>query len=295
MVLENSYRVAKIFLSTWLWLVFYLILSISICYYEFGINVSFPNGEVGMIGTALSILMGFRVNSAYERWWEARIWGSIVNNSRSLAREVIGFTSFGEHAFPAAQQLIHRQIAFVQSTTRQLRRQQGAICLRTLVSNKEYSILEKKQHLPNALLPLHMQQIKELYEKKQIRDFVFVQLETIFTELPNNLGQTERIKNTPFPVPYSYFSFILVHIFACFFPFGMVKELGYLTIPISLIVTFIFLVIEQIAVEIQDPFASKDNDTPMTTISKSIEINLREMLGEENLPIQITPKTGVLM
>ncbi|EOR94522.1 hypothetical protein ADIARSV_2368 [Arcticibacter svalbardensis MN12-7] len=263
---------------------------------EFGINFSFPNGEVGMIGTALSILMGFRVNSAYERWWEARtIWGSIVNNSRSLAREVIGFTSSGDHASPDAQQMIHRQIAFVQATTRQLRRQQGAIFLRTLVSNKEYSILDKKQHLPNALLLLHMQQLKELYEKKQITDFVFVQLETILTELTNNLGQAERIKNTPFPVPYSYFSFILVHIFACFFPFGMVEELGYLTIPISLIVTFIFLVIEQIAVEIQDPFASKDNDTPMTTISKSIEINLREMLGEEDLPIQITPKTGVLM
>lgn len=296
MIVETNIRAAHMFRLIAKWIIIYLLLSIVICigYIELGWHIAIPETEIAIMGTALSILMGFRVDAAYKRWWEARIiWGAIVNNSRSFAREVAAFV--GKENPGIARQLIYRQIGFVEATGKHLRKQGGIEHLSRLLSVDDYETIKNKKHVPNTLLMMNLKQLTELQETGGLSTYLLVQIETIIHNLTDELGKAERIKNTPFPVPYGYFSWLLVHTFACLIPFAMVKELGYLTVILALIISFIFLIIEQIAIQIQDPFESKPNDTPVTTIAKNIEIDLREILGENPLPAPLTPKAGVSM
>lgn len=296
MIVETNIRAAHMFRLIAKWIIIYLLLSIVICigYIEWGWPIAIPETEIAIMGAALSILMGFRVDAAYKRWWEARIiWGAVVNNSRSFAREVMAFIGPSNHSL--ARQLIYRQIGFVESMGKHLRRQGGVQHLSRLLSVDDYETVKNKKHVPNTLLMMHLKQLTELREEDRLSTYLLVQIETIIHHLTEELGKAERIKNTPFPVPYGYFSWLLVHTFAFLVPFAMVKELGYVTIILALIISFIFLIIEQIAIQIQDPFESKPNDTPVTTIAKNIEIDLREILGEDPLPKPLTPKAGVSM
>jgi len=296
MIVETNIRATHMFQLIAKWIIIYLLVATIVCigYMELGWNIAIPETEIAIVGTALSILMGFRVDAAYKRWWEARIiWGAVVNNSRTFAREVMGFV--GGHNYDIGRELIYRQIGFVESMGKHLRKQGGIDHLNRLLSTGDYEIIKTKKHVPNALLMMNLKQLADLNTQGELSTYLLVQLETIIQNLTDELGKAERIKNTPFPVPYGYFSWLLVHTYACLIPFAMVKELGYLTIILSIVISFIFLIIEQIAIQIQDPFENKPNDTPVTTIAKNIEIDLREILGEMPLPKPLTPKAGVSM
>ncbi|QNL49182.1 hypothetical protein H8S90_20950 [Olivibacter sp. SDN3] len=296
MIVETNVRASHMFKLIGKWLIIYLLLALFVCvsYIEWGWDIAIPETEIAIMGTALSILMGFRVDAAYKRWWEARIiWGAIVNNSRTFAREVVNFV--GKHDPDASRQLIYRQIGFVEATGKHLRKQGGKEHLARLLSAEDFQTIQTKKHVPNTLLMMNLKQLTELNLQGSLSTYLLVQIETIIHNLTDELGKAERIKNTPFPVPYGYFSWLLVHSFACLIPFAMVKELGYLTILLAIILSFIFLIIEQIAIQIQDPFENRHNDTPVTTIAKNIEIDLREILNESPLPAPLTPKAGVSM
>ncbi|WP_207429385.1 bestrophin family protein [Pedobacter sp. SYSU D00535] len=298
MIIETNIRAIRVILLIWKWLLFYLILSIAVTVLHtfYKINLAIPSSEISMLGIALSILMGFRVSSAYERWWEARkIWGSVVNNSRSLARQLITFTHESAISQELVYALVYRQIAFVHSMACRLREQDAAALIKPLLYEEEYEQLIRKSHIPNLLLLHNVYAIKELRQEGIITDIELLRLEETVYQLTDNLGGAERIKNTPFPVPYSYFTWLLVHIFAILIPFGMVDAFGYMTIPAAMCAIFIFLIIEQIAIEIQDPFSNRENDIPVTTISQNIEIDLKEMLGDTNLPQKKKPEGGILM
>lgn len=249
-----------------------------------------------MLAVALSILMGFRVSSAYDRWWEARkILGSVVNNSRSFARQIITFTHQSSISPKLLEIIIYRQIAFVYSMSCRLRQQNCDEFIEPFLLDEEFQEVRVKSHVPNLLLLHNLYAIKELRKEETLTDFEFVRLDETIFQLTDNLGGAERIKNTPFPVPYSYCTWLLVHLFALIVPFGMVDSFGFMTIPIAMCAIFIFLVIEQIAIEIQDPFSNKENDIPLTAISQTIEFDLKEMLGDQEMPIKEGAKNGVLM
>ena len=298
MIIETNIRSIEVLLLIWKWLLFYLILSVVVCviYIELHLKISIANTEVSMLGIALSILMGFRVSSAYERWWEARIiWGSVVNNSRSLARQLITFTHKSNISKDLLENLVYRQIAFVHAMSCRLRQQDCAELIKPLLYHEEHEQVINKSHIPNILLLHNMYAIKKLQIEGNITDIELLKIEQTTSLLTDNLGAAERIKNTPFPVPYSYFTWLLVHLFAILIPFGMVDALGYLTIPVAMCAIFIFLIIEQIAIEIQDPFSNRENDIPVTAISQNIEIDLKEMLGDTDLPKKEEAQEGVLM
>lgn len=298
MIIETNIRAVKLIFLIWKWLLFYLCLciAVSIIYTYYMIDIAISNTEVSMIGIALSVLMGFRVSSAYERWWEARkIWGSVVNNSRSLARQLITFTHHSSISRDLLESLIYRHIAFVYAMSCRLRQQNCEELIKPFLYEEEYEQVITKSHLPNLLLLHNMYAIKELQQENIINDIELLKIEETIYQLTDNLGGAERIKNTPFPVPYSYFTWLLIHLFAILVPFGMVDSFGYLTIPVAMCAIFIFLVIEQIAIEIQDPFSNRENDIPVSAISQSIEIDLKEMLGDTNLPQKDEAKKGILM
>ncbi|CAN5878440.1 bestrophin family ion channel [soil metagenome] len=299
MIIETNIRAVTVLLLIWKWLLFYLVLSVLVSiiytYYEF--DISLATAEVSMIGVALSILMGFRVNAAYERWWEARkIWGAVVNNSRSIGRQILGFipTASGEDA-AATMRIMYRQIAFVHAMGCRLRNQDCRSLIEDLLLEEELRQILAKGNVPNLLLLHNLREFKQWERKGRISPFELIRLENSLHLLTDNLGAAERIKNTPFPLPYSYFSWLLVHLFAFMVPFGMVDAFGYVTVPIAMAVIFIFLIVEQIALEIQDPFENRENDVPMNAICKNIEIDLKEMHGEKELPEKEVPLDGVLM
>ncbi|MBE7178355.1 MAG: hypothetical protein INR69_18285 [Mucilaginibacter polytrichastri] len=299
MIIERNIRFGDTLSPLWKWLAFYLLLCVGVCVaeLELGWKVGLPTVEITLIGTALSILMGFRVDAAYQRWWEARkIWGEVVNSSRSFAREAIGFLQVQEETNGGAEKLVYRQIAFVHAMRLHLRKQTEHYDeIKPFLSEDEAAKALGKVTVPNELLLLHLKQLRGYHQKGLLSDYLFAKIEEVIVVLTDQMGKAERIKNTPFPVPYSYFSYLSVHIFACLVPFGLVKELGYITIPIAMIVIFIFVIIELIALEIQDPFEGRDNDTPMTTISRNIEIDLKDMLDERSLPEKEKPVDGVMM
>jgi len=298
MIIETNIRAVKVILLIWKWLLFYLILCIaaSVMYSHYNLNVSIATTEVSMLGIALSILMGFRVSSAYDRWWEARkIWGSVVNNSRSLARQLIAFTHHSNVTGQLLENLVYRHIAFVYSMGYRLRQQNAEAAIKPFLPIEEFDQVKDKINIPNVLLLHNSYAIKKLHHDKHITDVELLRLEETILLLTDNLGAAERIKNTPFPVPYSYFTWLLVHLFAVLVPFGMVDAFGYLTIPVAMCAIFIFLVIEQIAIEIQDPFSNRENDIPVNAISQNIEFDLKEMLGDTSVPEKDAAVHGVLM
>ncbi len=298
MIVEKNIRAVTIIKKFWGWLLFYLILSVVVCilYIEYDVDLDLPNTQVAILGTALSILMGFRVNAAYDRWWEARkIWGSVVNYSRSFARQVIAYIGEDEKQNMHLTKLVYRQIAFTYALGYRLRKENDQSALNRLLTTADFEVVTSSKNIPNTLLLHNLEHLKELRAKNLLTDFELMRLDESLTVLTNNLGEAERIKNTPFPLPYSYFSFMLIHIFGCLIPFGMVGDLGYTTIIFSLLVVFIFLVIERIAYDIQDPFENKENDIAISAICTNIEIDLKDMLGKTHLPRPERAEDGILM
>ena len=122
-----------------------------------------------------------------------------------------------------------------------------------------------------------------------------MQLDSTLTRLTDAMGKCERIKNTVFPSSYSLLVDILIYLWIIFLPFGLVDNIGYFLIPTTISLAFSFLVIDRVAIYMQDPFENQITDTPMTTLSRTIEINIKQELNEDDVPEPFQPKDGVLM
>ena len=136
--------------------------------------------------------------------------------------------------------------------------------------------------------------LRQLYDAEQLELFQFVELEKTLTRLTDSMGGCERIKNTTFPTSYSRLVHGLIYVFVVFLPFGLVNVPAIGLIATSLTLAFSFLLIERVSVFLQDPFSNRPSDTPMLSLSRTIEINIKEMLGEQELPAPLAPVNGVL-
>lgn len=278
-----------------------LIVAIGYSHYELE-ELAIPPLPIGILGTALAILIGFRNNSAYDRWWEARrLWGVFVNESRTVARQTLTFLTLkhnkngSEAELKSLQkELIYRQIAFIHATAHHLRKQNPFESLKLFLSADELAALQNQQNVPNAILQTQAKRLQEINETGYIEDFRHMQMDARFSNLCDTLGGCERIKNTVFPRQYSYYTGVFVWIFLMFLPFSLVKEFGYLSIPAIFAIAFIFFVLVRVGNNIENPFENTLNDIPISAISRTIEINLRQQLGETELPPAIQPVDGYL-
>ena len=254
----------------------------------------------GFIGSALAFLIGFRNNSAYDRWWEARkIWGKLVNDSRHFALKSIGFISNNwndklnpEDINKAQRKVIYRHIAFVWSLNKHLRENEWKTTLQPFLEQKEFQSLEYEKHIPLAILKNQTLEIKSLFEHKYIDDFRHMQFDTIMENFNDALGKSERIKNTVFPMQYNWYMQYAIWVFLFLLPFSLAGYLGYWFIPFSLFIGYVFILLEYIGKHIENPFNNSPNDTPLNALSRTIEINLKQVLGEKNLPEVIEPVDG---
>jgi ion channel-forming bestrophin family protein len=262
-------------------------------------EIHVPMSIITVPGTVIALLLGFRTNSAYDRWWEARIiWGAIVNDSRTWVRQLMSFITLDEEKSSTGNQIERmclRQVAWNYALSRNLRKQNPLTGLEGLISKQEIEQLKNKHNIPNALLYIQAENIRDLREKKLIDAYQFVELDRTLTKLTDSMGRCERIKNTVFPSSYSLMVDLLIYIWILFLPFGLVEIIGYILIPTTVSMAFSFLIIDRIAVYMQDPFENLPSDTPMSTLAKTIEINIKQELKMKNIPEPDEPINGVLM
>lgn len=247
-------------------------------------RISIPISIPTILGTVISLLLGFRSNQAYDRWWEARqIWGSIVNDSRTLARQIISFTGNlyeDEAIYKFRQTVIKRQIAWCFGLEQLLRKKQALKGLEKWVSKKEMENISHYNNIPIGLLDQHARDIKIALDKGWINSFQHIELDRTLSRLCDAQGKCERIKNTIFPVTYSLYIHFSLLLFISLLPFGVIDYFGFFEVPLVVAISASFLLIEKMAIHLQDPFENKPTDTPMTTIARSIEKNLNQMLRD---------------
>ncbi len=274
-----------------------------------------PWQPVALLGTAVAFYIGFKSNGSYDRFWEGRqLWGAIVNASRTWAVRVFDYVqpAPGEGPAPAEthemhRRLLYRQVAWCNALRLHLRRQTAErwdADVAPFLLDPADSAARHAANPPTHLLRHQSAELLELTRDGRLTEFRHVALMETIQDLFNAQGGCERIKNTPFPRQYAYFSFVFVWIFAALLPLGLVEEfdrrqaLGpyhvWLMVPFAVLVSWVFNVIELVGHASENPFDNQINDVPMTSLCRSIEIDLRELLGETALPPKLEPVDDVL-
>ncbi|MGN7890443.1 bestrophin family protein [Dyadobacter endophyticus] len=259
--------------------------------------LSFPISITTILGTALSLLLGFRTNSAYDRWWEARkSWGEIVNDSRTLVRQAKAFIEAPEkQKDELVSSIAHLQIAWCYALTNSLRRTQVLVYADLHLTTEEHEYVSAQDNIPNAILNLLQFKMAALHDSGQIKTLLYQNIDNTLQRLCDAMGKCERIKNTVFPTQYAFFVHLVIFIFTLVLPMGLVESIGRIAIPITFTISFLFFYVEWIAYIMQNPFENGPNDIPMTSMSRSIEINLLQLIAADKIPEKILPKNGVVM
>ncbi len=258
---------------------------------------SIQTAPLTILGAGLSIFLAFRNNAAYDRWWEARaLWGGIVNRSRTLSRQVVSmFRSAEFETDPLARRIVFYQIAYAHALRTHLRKQDPISEIRNRVGDEIADEVRGSPNVPVALL-LRIGELVERARREERCDSIQQSIiETNLVELTDLQGGCERIANTPLPPQYDTFPRVIVMFFCFLLPLGFVEAAGWKTVLVAPLVAMLFLVLEAIGRDIESPFGNTINDTPMTALSTTIEIELRHAIGDPNAPDPIQPTKGYLM
>jgi putative membrane protein len=257
-------------------------------------HFEFPVLLISLIGTALSFFIGFTSNQAYARWWEARqIWGTLVNGSRTWARSVLSYLAPGAaETFPTiTDQLIHRHIAFLYALKSNLRKSNDETFTLFL---KEQELDEVKLHanIPNAILSLQTRDLERLYQSGYIDGYKFLEFNKVITSFCDEMGKSERIKNTVFPTTYSYYTRIFIWYLIVTSTAALSPLVGLWAILFGSLLGYVFLTIHVIGQALVNPFDPIPTGIPLDHITRTIEINLLQMNGERNIPPPIDSVNG---
>jgi putative membrane protein len=279
-------------------------------------NLEIPFEPVAIMSTALAIFLGFKNNEAYGRWWEARIiWGLAVNYSRAWARQVQTLFEAGAEPPEELQQLqrrlLRRHIAFIHALRVYLRSTRSFpqevtsdepvkdpnhyIDCREYLEQPEFGSLIRAENPPDSLLQAQGRDLRLAYRQGWLTDITLVHLDQTLVELNHVQGRSERIKKTPLPRPYSYFQRVIVFVHGTLLPFALVATLGWIMIPLSFVVSFVFLALDLIGSRTEDPFENRADDVPLSSLSRVIERDVLAAQGEVQLPQALEPEHGVLL
>lgn len=230
-----------------------------------------------LLGFAISMLLVFRTNTAYDRWWEGRkLWGALVNNSRNLAIKLNRVLPAENHQSRAFLKQAIPLYAF--ALRRHLLKETTQFELDEM-PHPELPELTSHSHLPNKIADSILKEIFKLHQEKKINDIQLLMLNNEWQALTDICGACERIKNTP--IPYSYSAFIkkFIFLYVITMPFGFALTLGLFTIPVTVFIFYILASLELIAEEIEDPFGNDSNDLPMRKIADNIKQNIQDIFS----------------
>lgn len=310
MIVKKNFNLGKVFWSIRYETITTLIIASTILYlHKFGIiEISIPFSIAAILGSSLAIFIAFRNQSSYARWWEARtIWGGIVNNSRILARQIIASSDNAYETGKSTQEIsnsykkeiIYRQIAFANALRIHLRQENDWEILADFLEKDELEELKNKYNKPNIILNNQGKRVKEGIKQEILGTFDNISIEPNLSSFNNWQGSCERIKNTPLPMNYQYFTKIFLYVFIFIIPFCLTGDfiklkVDYLVVPISFIISFVFSIMNKVGEINENPFENKIYDIPMKYLCNTIERDLKEMLNEKNLPEKMIPVDGYL-
>ncbi|WP_228236200.1 bestrophin family protein [Allomuricauda sp. M10] len=248
-----------------------------------GILPDIPISIATTLGIAISILISFKVNQSYDRWWEARkVWGEIVNDSRTL---VLQLKMYADANNPMIKTIAYRQIAWCYSLGQSLRNTDPFKNLNGLISDAELKEIQAQKNIPLGILNFQTESIKKLFDEGKLDGFSRLQLEGTLAQLTASMGKCERIKNTVFPTTYRKGLHLAIYLFVIFLAMSEPLRLSViLEVFILVIISMVFFFLEKAAFRLQDPFENQPTDTPVTSIARTIDINLRQLVSETDLP-----------
>lgn len=224
-----------------------------------------------MLGFVISLLLAYRTNTAYDRWWEGRkMWGGLVNSSRNLAVKLSAIlTAESDRAFfrktiPGYASILHKHL-------------NDSDTAKQLFDDVDLEI-DHHKHRPNQVAKMLFQKVNDLYLSKKITGDQLIILNHELQSFTDICGACERIKNTP--IPYSYSAFIkkFIFIYVLTLPFAYVFLLGYFVIPVVAFIFYVLASLELIAEEIEDPFGTDANDLPTKKIAENIKRHVEELI-----------------
>jgi len=314
---------------------------------------------LSVVGTAVAFIVGFKNNASYDRLWEGRkIWGGIVNASRSFTVMIRDFVVRGEMSEEQSRavhrELVHRHVAWLTALRYQLRtmrpwenkrdsegkRRFRGMTIRILesevpideaiagyISPEESREVFRKGNQASQLLGIQSRRLKELREQESLGVFEHVEMERTIAELFALQGKSERIKNFPYPRQFATLNYIFVWLFILLLPYGMMEEFekigdhiiadhssadeGYgllhsmwlffaahfvwFSIPFSAIVSWVFFALEVAGEHSENPFEGGPNDVPITDLSRNIEIDIRQLIDDHDIPEKLSWESGVVL
>ncbi len=296
--------------------------------------LALPWVPIALVGTAAAFIVGFRNNATYARVWEARqIYGAIVNTSRTWGMMVRDFVTAcpGLDAAAVAEahrSLVNRHVAWLTALRFQLRQPkpwetmslphnveyrrahfrvaelEGKLEdeLAPLLSEAEHAVVVRASNRATRIVAFQGEALAKLRALGSFDPNAHVALERVLADLYDSQGKCERIKNFPYPRQFATINLFFVRIFNFLVPFGLIGELKkvgdayvWLTIPLGVLIAWVFNGMERVGQSTENPFEGSSNDVPITSMSRTIEIDLREMLGEEHVPPPILAQNDILL
>ncbi|TNE56381.1 MAG: hypothetical protein EP344_12655 [Bacteroidetes bacterium] len=292
-------------------------------------DITLPWQPLTVVGIAVAFYLGFKNNSSYDRSWEARkIWGSIVNNSRTFGAAVLAFiqSAHPEKVQELRRELIHRHIAWLTALRYQLRLSRQwehtderlkavyvpTVCeeyfdqldqeLINYIPAAEFQRYTDKANMATQILATQSVRLQELRNDNHFDDFRHMEFHALIRSFYEDQGKSERIKNFPFPRQYASTALWLSVVFCSLIPFALLgiftetKSVLYWLWPLfSAMITWVFFLMEKIGDYSENPFEGTYNDVPITSIARGIEIDLREMINDTDIPQPVQEENGFLM
>ena len=283
------------------------LLAWGVTYVELHMEFSFPSLTplpFQLIALALGIFLGFRNSECYQRFWEGRkLWGSVVNLSRNVTRQVDTYLVVPAGRAPEEQQalvalrkrLVYRVLAYVHALRHHLRGTDPLPQLERFLEPRELEALGRHTNKPLALAHGFGPMLREALDRGWIDPLHLPRLDASISSLVDAQGGCERIKSTPVPFQYTVLTHRIVAAYCFALPFGIVATVGAATPLVALFIAYTFFGLDTIGGELEDPFGVDPNDLPLQAITRTIEVNLRQILEEEDVPELLMPQGRLLL
>jgi putative membrane protein len=288
MIVGARPRLQQIIIEIWKPLTILFVWDVIVTVFHIYAPIKEPPLPVALFGTAIGLFLGFRTNAAYARWWEARtLWGALINASRSIARISRSAMPSG----PEYELIILRQIAFAHAMRCRLRGQDPTKDIERIAGTEAAEMANQRSNRPNAILENMSRIVGTAQAEGKIDTIQQSLFEKVMIDIANAQGGMERIKNTPLPNGFEFLPNLFTRLFCVLLPISLVESLNLFTPIGSTLIGMIFLAALRIGHDLTDPFANTVHDVPLSTMCRTIEIDLLESLGRK-APEPLAPVHG---
>jgi putative membrane protein len=249
-----------------------------------------------LIGLPLAIFLGFRNNAAYDRFWEGRrLWGELVNRSRSFSRQCASLIDYPAPARAsdgmgdARVRMVYRAIAFAHALRGVLRGMDSGADVQALLLPDEFAQMKKAFNKPEFLMRQMGMDLGLCLKEGRIDSCLVASIDATLSAMTASATSCERIRNTPIPFSYTLLLHRTAYLYCFLLPFGLVDSIGFMTPFVVAIVAYTFFGLDALGDELEEPFGLAPNDLPLDAMCRMIEIELRESLHDAHVPAPLVP------